>query len=93
MPKWVGWNLFHDGLEVAGFHGVDRALCLVNVGVARFHGGDVREDFVIAEVAIHGVEDLHRVGWWRWWLVVVVEPQLPPTYCTFSPAPTIDLID
>lgn len=59
----MGWNLFHDGLEVASLHGVDRALRLVNVGVARFHGGDVREDFVIAEVAIHGVEDLHRVGW------------------------------
>lgn len=65
----MGWNLFHDGLEVAGFHGVDRALRLVNVGIARFHGGDVREDFVIAEVAIHRVEDLHRVGWWG--LVVV----------------------
>lgn len=71
----MGWNLFHDGLEVAGFHGVDRALRFVNVGVARFHGGDVREDFVIAEVAIHGVEDLHRVGWWGvgggwwWWLM------------------------
>lgn len=55
-------NLFHDGLEVAGFHGVDRALRLVNVSVARFHGGDVGKDFVVAKVTIHGIEDLHCMG-------------------------------
>lgn len=63
MSEWLEWNLFHDGLEVAGLHGVDRALCLVDVGIARFHGGDVGKDLVITEVAIHGVEDFHCVGW------------------------------
>lgn len=70
--RWVVWNLFHDGLKVAGLHGMDCALCLVDVGVTRFHGGDVREDFVVAEVAIHGVEDLHCVGWWGMSVVMLL---------------------
>lgn len=51
---------------------MDCALCLVDVGVTRFHGGDVREDFVVAEVAIHGVEDLHYVGWWGMSVVMLL---------------------
>lgn len=42
---------------------MDRTLCLVNVGVARFHGGDVGKDLMVTEVAVHGVEDFHCVGW------------------------------
>lgn len=58
MNGWrlgVGWNLFHDRLEVPGFHGVHGALRLVDVCVACFHGRDVLEDLMVAEIRLHGV--------------------------------------
>lgn len=58
---WVGY-FFHHGLEVFGFHGVSAAVAKVLVRVPRFHGCDVREDFMVAKHTDAGVEDLGGVS-------------------------------
>jgi hypothetical protein len=42
-------HLFHDGFKVLRLHGVRAANTLMQLSVARFRGGDVREHFVVAE--------------------------------------------
>jgi hypothetical protein len=54
-------HLFHDGFKVLRLHGVRAANTLMQLSVARFHGRDVREHFVVAEHADAWIEYLATI--------------------------------
>jgi len=50
---------FHHRLEILRLHRVRPANAQVQLGVARFHRGDVHEHLMVAEHSLAGIENLH----------------------------------